>query len=224
MLAANGSAVNPPVGNVTHRNDMVTMAVLSPYQQGRYLPERQMALLSYLCGHAGRFVSGWELADAVYGGVGGEAAVRMGVMRLRGRLGDRAIEAVRGLGYRVPASRAAELERVCANCLRPVADYEDVEVCFGCGRTFAKPLPFEGAGDIDVGRAPYKPGSRSGQAWTEGEKEFVRSHMDSLTLEEMGSKLNRSASSVRGLIRVWREAGELEGRKGYVRRQPRRRQ
>ncbi len=184
---------------MTEREEIVTHAVLSERQRGQWLGPSQYQLLRYLAAHAGRFVPVGELLDKVFDGAADDSTVRQAVRRVRALVGERVIESMQGLGYRVPLGVASELEMRCERCFRPMVDYRDVAQCFGCGFQVRHPAPLEQAVDLDVGRAPYREGSRSGQAWTKEEVGYV---LDNLRFgyEELGAALDRTGNAVRGLL------------------------
>src|ERR1700730_8045956 len=64
-------------------------------------------LLSYLMHHRGRVIAQRELTDHIYSHAGDRDSntVEVFIARLRRKLGSRAIETVRGLGYRLGADR-----------------------------------------------------------------------------------------------------------------------
>ena len=162
---------------------------------------REMALLRYLAGHAGRRVSEQELRDHLFGGICSSAAVRELITRVRRKLGRNFIENDEG-GYFISSQRADDL---CSRCKRPTVRYEDERVCYACvGTAFV---------ELAVGRTPPQEGTRQGQSWSEEERQFVLENDERLSLEEMGEALNRSASAVRG----FRATLGLP-RKAYVRR------
>jgi hypothetical protein len=104
-------------------------------------------------------------------------------------------------GYRV----GREERCACPECGALVVVYGDGErVCYGCvGTEYA---------ELEVGRAAYREGSRQGKAWSPEEIAFVLEHDAVMGLEEMGRRLDRSASAVRGL-----RAQLGLARKAYVR-------
>jgi len=99
---------------------------------GAHLTRRERDFLAYLAGHAGRYVGAEELGDAVLGPYRSEAAVRVGIARLREKLGADAVEGAPGFGYRLTESRAATLWRRCERCGRPAVNYGPDWVCFAC--------------------------------------------------------------------------------------------
>ena len=99
---------------------------------GVHLTRRERDCLAYLAAHAGRYVGSDELGDAVFGPYRSDAAVRVAIGRLRGKLGATAIEGAQGFGYRLAESRAAALWRRCERCGRPAVDYGPEWVCFAC--------------------------------------------------------------------------------------------
>ncbi len=159
---------------------------------------RWVEVVAYLVSHAGRWVPASELGDFVYQGVCSKRAPHVLVHRAR-RAGVR-IESS-AFGYRV----GREERRACPECGALVVVYGDGErVCYGCvGTEFA---------ELEVGRAAYREGSRQGKAWTPEEIAFVLEHDAVMGLEEMGRRLDRSASAVRGL-----RAQLGLARKSYVR-------
>ena len=171
-------------------------------QGGQVLAGMEVRLVRYLEGHAGRFVAQWELRDALYGGMGDHAAVRRLVSRVRAKMGAGFIERGEMGGYRLSSQRAAELERVCRRCARPVVAYEGEFVCYGC--------PSTQYAELEVGRADG-PGERSGKAWTDEERVFALEHNGDMSFEEIGAALQRSEASVRG------EYQKMGLRKRYVR-------
>ena len=176
---------------------------VSREQGGRVLSGMEVSLVRYLEGHAGRFVAEWELRDFLYQGQCGDSAVRQLVVRVRGKLGASFIERGELGGYRLASLRAADLARVCVRCGRPVVVYEGEVVCYGC--------PGTGHVELEVGRAAYREGSRSGKAWTEEERAFAVGHNGDMSFEEIGAALDRSEASVRG------EYQKLGLKKRYVR-------
>lgn len=141
----------------------------------------------YLARRAGYWVSSWELGDHVYGaGCYSRHAPHELVRRAR-RAGV-PIESNRALGYRLGRDRSL----ICSSCGSLRVRYADGEVvCYGCvGTEYV---------DLEVGRAPYREGSRQGKPWTEEEKRFVLENDALMGLEELGRRLDRSASAVRGL-------------------------
>lgn len=200
-----------PVAPTRNRylSQSVTVSVMvSRQQRGRELTGSEARLVRYLAGHAGRFVEEWELRDHLYGGACGASVIREMVRRIRAKLGRAFIETGELGGYRLTAQRAVALERVCARCGRPVVQYEDEWVCYGC--------PSTQYSELDVGRAEG-PGERSGTAWTEDEDSFLIDHLDHMSLEQLGTALNRSESAVRGEAAILRAQGIIpDERKRYV--------
>lgn len=140
--------------------------------------------VTYLVSHAGRWVTASELGDYIYRGACSARAPHVLIHRAR-RAGVR-IESG-AFGYRV----GRDLGSICASCGGLLVRYEGESVCYGCvGSDYA---------DLEVGRAPYREGSRQGKPWTREEIAFVLEHDASMSLEEMGRRLDRSASAVRGL-------------------------
>lgn len=152
--------------------------------------------VDYLASHAGRWVPGWELADAVYGGHADRSAIAKLVDRAR-RLFP--IESGR-LGYRI--GRADLAASKCPNCGRRRVRYPDEWVCYGC--------PGTAVVDLEVGRAAYAEGTRGGKQWTEAEIELAVSLNATHTYEQIGEVVNRSGDAVRGLY------GTLGIEKRYV--------
>ena len=107
-------------------------SVIDRAQGGVHLTRRERDFLAYLAEHAGRYVSAEELGDAVLGPYRSDAAVRVGVARLREKLGADAVEGAHGFGYRLTASRAAALWRRCERCGRPAVNYGPEWTCFAC--------------------------------------------------------------------------------------------
>lgn len=140
--------------------------------------------VEYLVSHAGRWIPAAELGDYVYRGACSRAAPH--VLIRRARAAGVRIESS-AFGYRV-----GRIDRpVCRTCGGLVIDYGDDLVCYGCiGTEYA---------DLDVGRAPYREGSRQGRRWTAEEIQFVLDNDSSMGLEELGQRLDRTASAVRGL-------------------------
>lgn len=193
---------------------VMTVPALSREQSGRRLTWRELQVLTYLAGHAGRFVSGDELGDAVFGPFRGRGVERVVVCRLRRKLGAAFIEQSHGLGYRLGSQRSAALSRECGRCRRPVVDYGEFWTCYACGATGEGPRPLDVAVDLGVGRSAG-PGSRSGAPWTDEEREFVLAHLEDMSLEQLGAALERSESAVRGFL------DGLGVKKRYVRAVPR---
>jgi hypothetical protein len=162
-------------------------------------------LVEYLASHAGRWVPGSELADALYSGLCAESAPRVLVKRARAK--GFAIESG-PLGYRV--GRAVARESACPKCARLRVRYGREWVCYGC--------PSTAVVDLEVGRAGYEEGSQQGKAWKEVEVEFAWVHRGVMGYEALGEALDRSPDGVRGLFhtRGWAkpyvrsESGERE--------------
>lgn len=165
-------------------------SMVSREQNGARLTAMEWRLVQYLDGHAGRAVFDWELKDFLYQGICSEPLVRVHILNIRRKLGRSFIELCETGGYRLSSQRSAMLARVCTRCGKPVVQYEEEFVCYGCPSTqFA---------DLDVGRASG-PGERSGAAWTEEERAYAVAHAEDMTFEEIGAQLQRSESAVRGL-------------------------
>ncbi len=183
-------------------------------RKGLGLSLREYQVLDYLRTHRGRIVPGWELREAVLGAFSTADAERVWVWRVRRKLAAGVIVTVPGMGYRFGLGPVVEAMPRCPRCSQAISRYDDEWVCYGCGaRGERKRL--EAAVDLEVGRASYAEGSRSGQVWTDEERAFVLRHVEDMTLEEIGSALPegpRTESAVRGLL-----AG-LGVRKRYVRR------
>lgn len=107
-------------------------SVIDRAQGGVHLTRRERDFLAYLAEHAGRYVSAEELGDAVLGPYRSDAAVRVGVARLREKLGADAVEGAHGFGYRLTESRSAALWRRCERCGRPAVNYGPEWTCFAC--------------------------------------------------------------------------------------------
>lgn len=150
----------------------------------RWVP-RWVEAVALLVNRGGRWVTGSELGDSLYGSVCSPRAGHVLVLRAR-RAGVR-IESS-AFGYRIGREERA----TCPACGEWMVVYADGErVCYGCvGTEFA---------DLDVGRAAYREGSRQGKPWTAEEIQFVLENDARMSLEEMGRELDRSASAVRGL-------------------------
>lgn len=144
--------------------------------------------IDYLASHAGRWVPGWELADAVYGGHCSRAAVPMLISRARRHF---RIESDRNLGYRI--GRHDVQAAMCPKCSTRRVRYSDEWVCYGC--------PGTGAADLEVGRTPYAEGSRAGKQWTDEEWQTVTEFMDVENYEQIADRLNRTPNGVRGEVK-----------------------
>lgn len=198
---------------VTVRDTLVTVdAILTQCQNEVVLTGTQYRALNYIAGHAGRFVTERELGDELFGPARNESAVRQVVRRLRQRLGVAFIETGPDGGYRISQGRADSLTRECGRCRRPIVEYGESWTCFACGATGEGPKPIESAVELEVGRAPYREGSRSGKPWSDEETAFAVEHNEDMSFEEIGEALQRSEASVRGLYQ------QLGLRKRYVRR------
>ncbi len=137
----------------------------------------------YLLSHAGRWVSAQELGDHVYRGVYSPSAPY--VLVHRARMAGVKIESG-PFGYRIGRSDRP----LCERCGRLLVEYPQERVCYSCvGTSFV---------DLEVGRADSS-GARSGQHWTADEIQFVIEHDSTMSLEELGLALGRTASAVRGL-------------------------
>ncbi len=166
------------------------LVMVSREQNRQLLSPTEHRIVTYLAGHAGRFVADWELRDFLYGGVCSPNVVSVHIARIRQKLGRTFIETGELGGYRLSSQRAAELARVCAVCSKPVVQYEDEFICYHCPGTHNV--------DMGVGRAAYAEDSRSGTQWTQEEEQFAMEHWDDMSLAEIGEKLQRSEASVRG--------------------------
>jgi hypothetical protein len=143
-------------------------------------------IVDYLASHAGRWVPGWELTDAIYGGHADRTTVAKAVEHARRHF---PIESGR-LGYRI--GRPDVANAACRNCGRLRVRYPDGEwVCYGC--------PSTSAVDLEVGRTPYAEGSRGGKQWTDAEIDLALSLNETHTFEQIGELVNRSGNAVRGL-------------------------
>jgi hypothetical protein len=141
--------------------------------------------IDYLTSHAGRWVPGWELVDAVYSGIADRSAVPLLIRRARRYF---PIESSR-MGYRIGRPDVAAAR--CPNCGRQRVRYSDEWVCYGC--------PGTAAVDLEVGRTPYAEGSRGGKQWTDAEIDLALSLNETHTFEQIGELVNRSGNAVRGL-------------------------
>lgn len=196
---------------VTVRNNFC-YALLSQTQLGTLLSRQELAGIHYLSGHAGRFVPERELGDHLVGPVRSEPAARMIIYRLRRKLGPTFIETGPDGGYRISQGRVDALSRECGRCRRPIVEYGESWMCFACGASGEGPKPLEPVVDLDVGRTPYREGSRSGKPWSDHEMQFAVEHNEDMSFEEIGAALDRTEASVRGLYQ------QLRLRKRYVRR------
>lgn len=214
MSATTQSASSPETSTCRNVEISKTPPALSRSQGEAWLTRREWEVLAYLSGHAGRFVPSEELVDALWFGAADASVPRNHVASLRRKLGAAFIEWAHGLGYRVSQQRSDALLRECGRCRRPIVDYGQEWICYACGATGEGPQPIE-SHDLDVGRAPYREGSRSGKGWTADERAFVMEHLEDMTLDAIGRALNRSESAVRGFM-------DSQGlRKRYVRSAPR---
>lgn len=143
--------------------------------------------VDYLASHAGRWVQGWELADAIYGGYCAPSAVAGAIKAARKYF---PIESSR-MGYRIGRKDVAAAE--CPTCgARRVRYQGDADwTCYGC--------PGSWAVDLEVGRAAYAEGTRGGKHWTDEEVDLALSLNATHTYEQIGQAVNRSGDAVRGL-------------------------
>jgi hypothetical protein len=155
-----------------------------PDMRPRYELSWEIAV-DYLASHAGRWVQGWELAEAVYGGYCAPSAVAGAIKAARRYF---PIESSRA-GYRI--GRADVTAASCPNCGRRRVRYDDEWVCYGCPGTHAV--------DLEVGRAAYAEGTRGGKHWTDAEIDVAVSLNATHTYEQIGQVVNRSGDAVRGL-------------------------
>lgn len=178
------------------RRYMLSMGNIQP--RNRVNSSMVDELVEYLASHAGRWVPGSELADALYSGLCAESAPRVLVNRARAK--GFAIESG-AMGYRVGRSLS---QNACGRCGRLQVRYGREWVCYGC--------PSTAVVDLEVGRAGYEEGSQQGKAWKAVEVEFAWLHRAVMGYEELGAALDRSPNGVRGLFntRGWA--------KPYVRR------
>ena len=184
----------PRVLTPAHTSSIVSILASNP----RYEAAWERAI-DYLASHAGRWVPGWELADAVYGGHCSRSAVPMLIKRAKRYF---RVESDPNLGYRI--GRADLAEALCKNCGARRVRYQDEWVCYGC--------PSTAVVDLEVGRAGYAEGSDAGKAWKPEEDAFIREHHTSMGDREMAELLNRSPNGVRS-----RRATLELGPKKYVR-------
>lgn len=178
-----GSLGKPPVLTRPHTSSMGN--IRAGYANYEASWERAV---DYLASHAGRWVPGWELADALYGGICSGSAVPMAVTRARRYF---RIESNKVLGYRIGRQEVTAAR--CPNCGARRVRYPDEWVCYGCPGTHAV--------DLEVGRTPYAEGSRGGKPWTDDELDLVHDNLE-LTYDELGVMVNRTGSAVRHEVAI----------------------
>lgn len=198
--AGAGGVMGPKPLGVTRRDSFVMAAVVpSRVILGRVLSTREWQVVAYLASHAGHFVPARHLAEFLCGKGADPNIGRQNVRRLRCKMGQSFVESDVVLGYRLSKSRAAQVPMVCTRCGSIAIDYSEEWVCYGCTGTRHV--------DLDVGRAPYVPGTMSGKPWSEEEVEYVLRHADGargdyepMSYFDIGAAINRTESAVRGLL------------------------
>lgn len=122
----------------------LAIATVSRMQGDARLSRQESRVLEYLATHEGRYVSGSELLDALWGGYGADSTPRVYVSRIRAKLGADVIDVWEKHGYRLARRTVDQLTWRCGRCGRSLAEYGDEWVCYGCGASGTRPRDPEG--------------------------------------------------------------------------------